>query len=92
MNRKEFIKNTALAGVSFSLFPTTNIFATSKDAPKVRLAILGVGERGKNHLDLLLRRDDVDLVAICDVDDRVLKESKEMITKSGKKMPTDLYR
>jgi predicted dehydrogenase len=87
MNRKEFIKNTALAGVSFSLFPTTNIFATDKDLPKVRLAILGVGERGKNHLDLLLRRDDVDVVAICDVNDRVLKESKEIITKSGKKMP-----
>jgi len=87
MNRKEFIKNTALAGVSISLFPSTNIFAESNDAPKVRLAIIGVGERGKNHLDLLLRRDDVDLVAICDVDDRVLKESKEMINKSSKKMP-----
>lgn len=87
MNRKDFIKNTALAGVSFSLFPTTNIFATGKDVPKVRLAIIGVGARGKNHLDLLLRRDDVDLVAICDVDDRVLNESKAIITKSGKKMP-----
>lgn len=87
MNRKDFIKNTALAGVSFSLFPSTDIFASSKDAPKVKLAIIGVGERGKNHLDLVLRRDDVDLIAICDVDDRVLKESKSMIEKSGKKMP-----
>ena len=87
MNRKDFIKNTALAGVSFSLFPTTNIFATGKDVPKVRLAIIGVGARGKGHLDLLLRRDDVELIAICDVDDRVLNESKSIITKSGKKMP-----
>ncbi len=87
MNRKEFIKNTALAGVSFSFFPTTNIFAGKTIAPKVRLAIIGVGARGKGHLDLVLRRDDVELVAICDVDDRVIKESQEMITKSGKKMP-----
>jgi predicted dehydrogenase len=87
MNRKDFIKNTALAGVSFSLFPTTNIFATGKDVPKVRLAIIGVGARGKGHLDLVLRRDDVELVAICDVDDRVLNESKAIIAKSGKKMP-----
>jgi hypothetical protein len=87
MNRKDFIKNTALAGVSFSLFPTTSIFANGRDLPKVRLAIIGVGERGRNHLDLVLRRDDVELVAICDVDDRVLKESKVMIEKSGKKMP-----
>jgi len=61
--------------------------ASGKDLPKVKLAIIGVGARGKGHLDLLLRRDDVELVAICDVDDRVLKESKEIITKSGKKMP-----
>ncbi|MEO8720526.1 MAG: Gfo/Idh/MocA family oxidoreductase [Ginsengibacter sp.] len=87
MNRKDFIKNTALAGVSFSLFPSTNVFETGSDAPKVKLAIIGVGARGKGHLDLLLRRNDVDLVAICDVDDRVLKESKEIIAKSGKKMP-----
>jgi len=87
MNRKDFIKNTALAGVSFSLFPTTNIFATGKDVPKVRLAIIGVGARGKGHLDLVLRRDDVELVAICDVDDRVLNESNAIIAKSGKKMP-----
>ena len=87
MNRKDFIKNTALAGVSFSLFPASNIFANGKDVPKVRLAIIGVGARGKGHLDLVLRRDDVELVAICDVDDRVIKESKDMITKSGKKMP-----
>lgn len=87
MNRKEFIKNTALAGVSLSLFPTTDIFAKGKDAPKVKLAIIGVGARGKNHLDLLLRRNDVDLVAICDIDNRVINESKEIINKSGKKMP-----
>lgn len=87
MNRKNFIKNTALAGASFSLFPSTNIFATGKDLPKVRLAIIGVGSRGRSHLDLLLKRDDVDLVAICDIDDRVLNASKAMIEKSGKKMP-----
>jgi predicted dehydrogenase len=29
----------------------------------------------------------VELVAICDIDDRALKASKEIITKSGKKMP-----
>jgi len=87
MNRKDFIKNTAIAGVSFSLFPTKNIFVSGNNVAKVRLAIIGVGARGKGHLDLALRRDDVELVAICDVDDRVLKESKAIIEKSGKKMP-----
>jgi len=87
MNRKEFIKSTALAGVSLSLFPTTDIFAKVRDVPEVKLAIIGVGARGKNHLDLLLRRNDVDLVAICDIDNRVINESKDIINKSAKKMP-----
>ncbi len=86
MNRKDFIKATSLTAASFTILPTKTIFAAH--APdKVRAAIIGVGLRGQNHLDLLLRRDDVDLVAICDISDRMLTDSKEMINKSGKKMP-----
>ncbi len=85
MNRKEFVKTTALATAAM-MIPGTNIFATGADQ-KARIAMIGVGLRGQNHLDLLLRRDDVDLIAICDVDDRMLATSKEMITKGGKKMP-----
>lgn len=87
MNRKDFLKNTTLAGVSLSLFPAGNIFASTKDLPKVRLAIIGVGARGSNHVDLVLRRDDTELVAICDVDPITLDKTKQIIQKSGKKMP-----
>ena len=55
--------------------------------PKVRMAIIGTGLRGQNHLNLLLRRDDVDIIAICDIDDYMLSSAKTAITKAGKKMP-----
>jgi hypothetical protein len=85
MNRKEFVKTTAMAAAAFAI-PANSLFA--KGAPaKVRMGIIGVGLRGQNHLDLILRRDDVELIAICDIDNRMLTSSKEMITKSGKKMP-----
>ncbi|WP_276501128.1 Gfo/Idh/MocA family protein [Terrimonas pollutisoli] len=87
MNRKDFVKNIGLAGASMAILPTGSLFAQGVADPKVKLAMIGVGLRGQNHLDLVLRRDDVDLVAICDIDDRMLKSSKEMISKSGKKMP-----
>lgn len=94
MNRKDFVKTAGLAAASFAILPNKNLFAEDRDA-KVKLAIIGVGLRGQNHLDNLLRRDDVDIVAICDVDDRMLKSAKELISKSGKKMPQtftgDLY-
>jgi len=86
MNRKDFIKNTGLAAASMAVMPAGKLFAANADA-KVRLAIIGVGLRGQDHLDLLLRRDDVEVVAICDVDGRMLTSAKEVITKSGKKMP-----
>lgn len=85
MKRKEFIKTTALATAAMVL-PGKNLFAENKDV-KIRIGIVGVGLRGQNHLDLLLRRNDVDVSAICDVDSRMLSMAKDIITKSGKKMP-----
>jgi predicted dehydrogenase len=86
MNRKDFIKTSSLAAAAMAVTPSGRLFANAQEA-KVKIAIIGVGSRGQGHLDLLLRRDDVELVAICDIDDRALTASKEIITKSGKKMP-----
>lgn len=85
MRRKEFLKNTSLAAASFAILPSGRFFTTTD--VRVKIGLIGTGLRGQEHLDLLLRRDDVDLVAICDVDDRMLSTAKEIIGKSGKKMP-----
>ena len=87
MKRKEFIRNTGIVAASFAVLPSSKLFAGIKIDKLVKVALIGVGFRGQNHLDLLLRREDVEVVAICDIDDRMLKSSKESITKSGKKMP-----
>jgi predicted dehydrogenase len=86
MRRKDFLKNSTLAAASFAILPSVRLFADSAET-KVKIGLIGTGLRGQEHLDLLLRRDDVDLVAICDVDDRMLTMAKEIINKSGKKMP-----
>ena len=86
MNRKEFITSTGLTAASFAVMPSMDLFA-GKAEQKVKIAIIGVGLRGQNHLELLLTRDDVEVVAMCDIDDRMLTYAKEYVTKSGKKMP-----
>ena len=86
MNRKDFIKTTGLTAAAMSALPAGKLFAGTADA-KVKIAVIGVGARGVGHVDLLLRRDDVELVAICDVEERALTRTKGVITKSGKKMP-----
>ncbi|HRB24257.1 MAG TPA: Gfo/Idh/MocA family oxidoreductase, partial [Ferruginibacter sp.] len=88
MKRKAFLKATGITAASVAIGSSTNVFALNNPATtKVKMAIIGTGLRGQSHLDLLLRRDDVDLVAICDISDRMLAMAKVEIDKSGKKMP-----
>jgi len=87
MDRKHFIKNAGLATASMAVLPFNKLLASGSTEAKVKLCMIGVGLRGQNHLELLLKADDVEVVAICDIDERMLTMSKEIITKSGKKMP-----
>jgi hypothetical protein len=86
MDRKNFIKQAGILSASMAIFPNSKIFASGSNT-KVKMAIIGVGARGIWHLDLLLKRDDVDVVAICEIEPRALATAKTMLTKSGKKMP-----
>jgi predicted dehydrogenase len=85
MHRKEFIRSGVVAAAAAVLpsTPASSFFADTK----IKLGMIGVGLRGQDHLDLILRRTDVELVAICDIDDRMITSAKAMIAKSGKKMP-----
>ncbi|MBY0245630.1 MAG: Gfo/Idh/MocA family oxidoreductase [Sphingobacteriaceae bacterium] len=86
MDRRNFLKNSTMYAASMAALPATDLFAQSKK-DSVKIALIGVGARGLNHLDLILKREDVELVAICDVDEKTLSEAKQMILKSGKKSP-----
>ena len=77
-----------MASTGFILLPNGKLFALDSHADvKIKLAIIGTGLRGQDHLELLLRRDDVDVVAICDISERMLKDAKALVTKFNKKMP-----
>ncbi|WP_029277320.1 Gfo/Idh/MocA family protein [Pedobacter borealis] len=82
MLRREFIKNSTISLAGATILPSTAIFATEEK--KVRLGYIGVGERGMNHISAGLLRDDVEIVAICDIQERSLKICRERIAKSGK--------
>jgi predicted dehydrogenase len=85
-SRRDFIKTSALAGAGFTILQSGALYAKDKDQ-KVRLGFIGVGLRGQNHLELALRRNDVEVVAICDVQQRMIDMSRELVKTSGKPMP-----
>jgi len=84
--RRNFIKATSLTGIGLTILPSGVLFSKPKD-DVVRVGLIGVGLRGQNHLDLLLRRADVEVLSICDVQQRMMDMTKDKIKKSGKPMP-----
>jgi hypothetical protein len=86
LSRRNFIRQAAMAGAGLTLLPSA-LLSKEKDPAKVRLGFIGVGLRGQGHLELALHRADVEVVAICDIQQRMIDMSKELITKSGKPMP-----
>ena len=86
MNRKNFIQNTGILATGAVVLSPNKLFASTA-VQKINVVIIGVGLRGQEHLKLLLRRDDVEIVGICDIDNRMLSSAKKNITDSGKKMP-----
>lgn len=85
-NRRDFLKLTALTGLSVYLNPAFSM-AQEVKKPVVRIGLIGVGLRGCSHLELLLDRSDVVVPAICDIDSERIEVAKSMIRKAGKKEP-----
>lgn len=70
--RRKFIRNAAVAGTGAAVL--SQIPLVSRGGPraaKVRIGLIGTGLRGQSHLNLCLRRDDVQVVAIADPDTKV---------------------
>ena len=88
MNRRKFLRNTSLvAGLGLidnGLF--ANIAANSYNKV-VKIAVIGVGMRGRDHVDLLSRRADCELVAISDIAKDSIEKTLEVIKANGAKLP-----
>lgn len=77
-SRRKFIRNTALAGAGFFIIPR-HVMGRGFIAPSDKLNIAGIGVGGKGNSDLLefAKSPRVNIVALCDVDDREAKRSRE---------------
>ncbi len=83
MTDQLLIKRRQLLQASLAFVPPTMLASTSlgntrRETPNERLAIgmIGLGSRGFNLLDALLREPDVQIAAICDVDSLHYRDRK----------------
>ncbi|MEZ4941083.1 MAG: Gfo/Idh/MocA family oxidoreductase [Saprospiraceae bacterium] len=96
LNRRKFLQKTALAATALGL---TNIGAGNKPVnvpvrnpraalrDKIGIGFIGIGLRGQGHVDLALRRDDCEVVAIADPDTRMVADCLKLIDQNGAKKP-----
>ena len=84
-NRRNFLKTTAAFGLGLSLAPSFAFGENFRDSDKpVAIGFIGVGLRGRSHLDLLANMKDVRVPAICDVNPDANKKANAILRKRGK--------
>ncbi len=86
MPRRSFLKTAAIGGAALSVAPKMAFGKNAKEN-KVRIGFIGVGGRGRSHLHNILKRDDVLIPAICDIDPKAVEATLGMISKAGFKKP-----
>jgi len=87
MDRRNFIQKATLAGSLTSILPSLNATPQKKNLDKVRLGFIGVGLRGRSHIEQALFSQDVEINAICDIDPSSINITLDQIKKAGKKAP-----
>jgi predicted dehydrogenase len=80
--RREFVLATGLAVTGLALGPT-QVLGRSASESKLRLGFIGVGLRGTWHLENALKRNDVDVIAICDINPERLAICRQHIAAAG---------
>ncbi|MGI8604604.1 MAG: Gfo/Idh/MocA family protein [Verrucomicrobiales bacterium] len=90
LGRRAFLERSMLA-VTAASFPA-NSFSSRAGAPpaspseRVGIALVGAGGRGRGHLPSLLALSDVDVTAVCDVDESAAGEAMKAVErKTGRK-------
>ena len=97
-SRRKFIKNVSVAATSFFIIPR-HVLGRGFVAPSDKLNIAGIGAGGKGESDLaeFSKSPAVNIISLCDVDDRssvksrsrfpkasYYKDYREMLAKEGK--------
>src|SRR5215470_6115246 len=88
MKRRDFIKDSAAAAAASTLGFNIKTYAGSPNGV-VRVAVVGVHGQGNAHIGAYSKMADVEIAAVCDVDDSVLKQRCGEIEKKTGKRPKE---
>lgn len=77
MNRRDFVKIAGAGALGFTLLPSLNGKAAPSD--RLRIAHIGLGGMGNSHMKWFANLPEVEIVALCDVDELHLGETRKRL-------------
>ena len=85
MHRRSFLVSAATlpAALRASALPSAN--------NTVRVAVVGFRAQGQTHIKSYLNVPNVEIAALCDVDEAVLEKGCKMVEEAGKKRPATFF-
>ncbi|MBI3119976.1 MAG: Gfo/Idh/MocA family oxidoreductase [Candidatus Hydrogenedentes bacterium] len=86
LTRRHFLGASAAAVVAAGAMTKGKVYGANE---KIGMCVVGINGRGGSHISAWLGSQDSELVAVCDVDENVLKRiAAEIKNKSGKEVKT----
>ncbi len=82
MKRRTFISRSTVFTAGALVLPNSLFSFGSNTNNKVRIGFIAVGYRGQTHVSEMLKRNDVEIVAIADPDERMIERTQQLIEKS----------
>ena len=84
MTRRDFLKGTAVAGISITA-PYSRVRGANDD---IRVAVVGMRNQGSNHINWFRNIPGVRVVAICDADKNVIDREEKKFKERKEKVDT----
>ena len=88
-NRRDFVKMAGLGALGFTILPSLYVKVAASD--RVRVAHIGLGGMGNSHMKWFANLPEVEIVALCDVDELHLGETKQRLLTMQPNAKVDTY-
>jgi hypothetical protein len=85
-SRRQFIKTGTMATIGLGIL-SDPANGSLMPAEKVRIGVIGTGNRGKSHVGNLLTIEGVEVAAVCDLFDSQTTAAANMCVQAGRKKP-----
>src|SRR5260370_38727718 len=83
VSRRHFVMS---AGVALTAAQTTHILGAND---RIRVGIVGLGGRGRDHMDLYMAAPGSEIAALCDVDQSALERGTGYVVGHGRPKPKE---